>query len=143
MASKEQFLAHSDLKREEVDIEGLGMVVMRELSLGENMTAKRRHAALLEGVPEDERDNVLSLALVAMSLCNGVGPMFAEDEIGNATQALLGKSQRTIMALQEAFVRLNRGDAALKRAVGKSTEIPGEPSSSASPAISDTPPSGA
>ena len=137
MLTKEQFLAHSDLKREEVEIEGLGTVTMRELSLGENLTAKRRHAELLEGVPEDERDNVLSLALVAMSLCNGTGPLFAESEIGEGARALLGMSQRTVVALQEAFVRLHRGEAALERAVGKSTEIPSVSSSSDSLVISD------
>ena len=137
MLSKEQFLAHSDLRREEVEIEGLGTVTMRELSLGENLTAKRRHAALLEGVPADEHDNLLSLALVATSLCNGTGPLFAESEIADGARALLAKSQRTVMALQEAFVRLHRGEAALERAVGKSMEIPGGPSFSGSLAISD------
>lgn len=138
--NKEQFLGHSDLKRMEVEIDGLGAITMRELSVGESIDARRKHAALLDGVPEGERDTVLSLALIATSLCNGVGPMFAEPEIADATKSLLARSQRTIMRLQSAFVRLNGlGEGALETAVGNSTEIPSERSSSGSPVISDTP----
>lgn len=140
MLSKEQFLTHSDLKREEIEIDGLGTVTMRELSVGESIEAKRKHAGLLTDVPEGERDTVLSLALIATSLMNGAGPMFAEAEIEGATTALLAKSQRMVMRLQTAFVRLN--GLALEQAVGNSTEIPTESSSSGSLVISDTPRSG-
>ena len=139
MLSREDFAKDSDLKRVPVDIEG-GSVLMRELSVAETFEGRRRHVLLLEGVPEDERDFVLSLALIATTLCvEGGGPMFGPDEIGAGVAALRAKSTKTIKTLQAAFARLNgASEEAIKEAVGKSTEIPSVTSSSGSPVISDT-----
>lgn len=137
MLSRDEFSKDTDLKREEVAIEG-GSVLMRELSVAEQFEAKRRFEPLLQGVPDDERDVVLSLALIATTLCvDGGGPMFASDEIAKAVAILRGKAARTLRALQISFARINGAtEVALEEAVGKSTEIPSVSSSSGSPVIS-------
>lgn len=131
MLTREQFLEDKDLKRETVEVEGLGEVRMRELSVGERM----RYTDLYE----DEVD--VSLALIAASLCNpDDAPMFAESEIDEAVKLLKTKAQRTIEALQAAFLRMSGlSQEDIKEAVGNSTEILSDGGSSESPGISDTP----
>lgn len=141
MLSKEQFLTESGLRREVVEVEGLGEVKMRELSVGERMEWEKKHEAT-EG---EDRDVVTSLALVAVSLCNDDGsPMFSEDEIHQAVEALKAKPERVVEQLQRAFLRISGlTDEAVEQAVGNSIEIPSEPPSTDSPGISDTQPSNA
>ena len=143
MLSKQEFLKDSDLRREGVVVEDLGPVLMRELSVGERMDWRRKYTMQLDDaeVDDDERDTLLSLALVAVSLCEPNGsPMFGDDEIEEAVELLKGKSQRTVDTLQQAFLRISGlTDEAVEHAVGNSIEIPSEPSSSDSPGISDTP----
>jgi hypothetical protein len=145
MLTREQFLEDSDLQRKPVDVPGLGTVVLREMSVGERLDFRKKWLAQTNGAGDDERDTVLSLALVAASLCAPDGsPMFAEDEIHEAVAVLKRKSQRTVETLQRAFIGINGlTDEEVEAAVGKSTEIPSATSSSGSPGISDTPTSGA
>lgn len=140
MLSREEFLKDTDLKRVEVEVDG-GTVVMREMSVGERVSARRRHASLVEGLPSDEAEFTLSLALIAESICDSDGsPMFDAGTIPAAAEAIGRKSQATFEALQEAFARLNGvDDAEIEAAVGNSTEIPSASSSTGSPVISDTP----
>jgi hypothetical protein len=122
MLSREQFLKDGDLKRDTVSVEGLGDVRMRELSVGERM----RYTALYEG--HADRDTLVSLALVAASLCNpDDSSMFAASEVDDAVEMLKGKAQRTIEALQGAFLRMSGlSHEAVSEAVGNSTEIPSD-----------------
>jgi hypothetical protein len=146
MLTREQFLAESDLQRKPVDVPGFGTVVLREMSVGERLDFRRKWLAQTNGAGGgDERDTVLSLALVAASLCVPDGsPMFADDEIHEAVAVLRRKSQRTVETLQRAFIAINGlTDEEVEAAVGKSTEIPSATSSSGSPVISDSPASGA
>lgn len=135
MLNREQFLKDTDLQREAVAVEGLGEVLMRELSVGERLDLDRLF-------PEDmaDRDTAVSLGYVALSLCEPDGSqMFARDEILPAVELLKTKAQRTIEQLQKAFLRMNGlTEEAIKEAVGNSTEIPSGGGSSASPEISDT-----
>ena len=147
MLSKEQFLKDADLRRAPVELEGVGTIVMRELSVGERLGWRRKWLARLadEATDSDERDTLLSLALVAVSLCVDDGsPMFGDDDIEGAVELLKSKSQRTVETLQKAFLSMNGlDDAAVEEAVGNSSEITSEPSSSGLPVISDTQPSAA
>jgi len=133
MLTREQFLKNTDLRRETVDIEGLGAVRMRELSVGERIATAKKYA---DGGDEDRQ----ALAWIALSLCEpDDSPMFGEHEIEQAVDALGSKAIRTIEALQTAWLKLNGLTAdGIKEAVGNSTEIPSDDGSSASPEISDT-----
>lgn len=141
--SREDFLTDSDLTRREVEVEGLGTVLMRELTVGERLDWRKRLPAKLasDDVGEDELDHLLSLALVAVSLCvPGGGPMFEDGEVPEAVDLMKRKSQRTIETLQRAFLDLNGvTDEQVEQAVGNSTEITRASSSTGSPVISDTP----
>jgi len=138
MLSREEFLQDTDHRRETAHIDGLGTVLMRELSVGERLDLRKRCATM--DVDEDERELVTSLAYVAVSLCtDGGAPMFGLDGLGDGIEALRGKSERTVMALQEVFLRVCGMDTeAVERAVGNSMEIPSDSSCSDSLGISDT-----
>lgn len=135
MLTREQFLKDTDLKREAVEVDGLGEVLMRELSVGERLDVARLF-------PQDmvDRDTATSLGYVALSLCEPDGsPMFSRDEVLAAVDHLKAKAQRTIEQLQTAFLRMNGlSDEAVSEAVGNSIEIPSGGGSSDSPGISDT-----
>lgn len=131
MLTKEEFTAKDGLKRQAFEIDGLGTVNMRELSVAERV-------ALSEAAADDED---LAVRMVATSLCGPDGEsMFPRDELDDAIEVIQRKALRTIKALQKAFLEVCGMDqAAIEEAVGNSIEIPSEPSSSDSLGISDTP----
>lgn len=143
LLTKDQFLQAPEPKREEVEVYGLGRTLMREMMVNERQGWQRRHRARKGKGGEDvDADLDLSLAMIAASLCvDGGGPMFAENEIAGAVEALKAKSQRTVEELQKHFLKINGMDPeALKEEVGNSGEIPSDGSSTSSPGISDTRP---
>lgn len=143
MLSREEFLKETDLRHETVEVEGLGQVRMRQMSMGEKLDAPKRFKDLLADVPAEEHEVVLALVLVAASLCNpDDSPMFTNGDMADGLRALRAKSSAAVGKIQEAFLRLNQMNVdAVEQAAGKSTPTPSEPSSSGSPGLSATPPS--
>lgn len=139
MITREEFESDEDLRRMEVETPS-GTVLLRELSVGENLDMVRKYKHLADGVEGEERDFIMSLVVIAVGICGPDGTsMFGADEIEVAVAALKRKPQRTVEALQVAFVELNgTSEDQVLLDVGNSIEIPTESSSSDSPGISDT-----
>lgn len=132
MISKEEFVEATGLRNGTFDIPGIGQVNMRELSVADRLAVSEREMSDVE----------MSIVMVVMSLCGpDMKPMFGPDEIEAGVAVVKGKSKETVEALQLAFLSVSGlDDKALEEAVGNSIEIASEDSSSASPAISATPP---
>lgn len=132
MISKSEFVRSTGLKREEFEIEGLGTVNMRELSVAERLELTERY--------KDRHEYEQSLAMTALSVCEPDGSsMFGLDDLDEGVAVMKGKAHGIVEGLQRAFLRVNGLDeAAIEKAVGNSTEIPSVPSSTVSPGISDT-----
>lgn len=133
MLTRAEFLKTTDLKREAVEVDGLGTVLMREMSYGERL----KLAESMEGMKEEDQ----AVIFVAVALCEPDGsPMFGPDELDEAAEQIKAKPVRTIETLQAAFLRLNGiSQEAIEEAAGNSIAIRNGTGSSGSPETSDTP----
>lgn len=141
MLTREEFQrSRGDLKRETVEISGLGLVTMRELSVGERLDVLKRFEGIAEGCGEDEADMMQSLALVAVSLCDADGSSwYGLDDLAEGVAILRLKAPSTLRALQTKFLEMSGvGAQDIEAAVGNSIAIPSGIGSSGSPETSDT-----
>lgn len=132
MLSRSDFVSSTtDLKSETVEIEGMGSVMMRELSV------IQRKAVMAQVKDSDEE--VQAAALVAATLYDESGPWFTIATLFDGADVILGKSVRTVSALNRAFAKLHGvSDKDIEEAAGNSTAILSEAGSSGSQETSDT-----
>lgn len=116
--SKAQFMEKPKFPRETVAIEGIGELVLRELSVKEKMEIEKL-AEKRKDVTEDERAVYSNLALVASSVCEPDGePMFSREELPVGVETIKGFGERAVKALIEAYKQVNGGGQTPKEALG-------------------------
>jgi len=136
---KAALLRPPTLKRETVQVGPLGgEVVMRELTVGERLAARKR----LDGADmEDPEESTRAvLALVVSCLCNEDGtPMFPDEEWSEAVEGLMQQSNPAVEQLMAECLRIQgMGADSVKDAVKNSEASPSDSLSSGSPETSAT-----
>lgn len=116
--SKAQFMEKPQFPRSTHKIDGMGELVLRELSVKEKMDIEK-WAEPIKGQSKDEAGVFSVMALVAASICEPDGePMFTRDELPTGVETVKGYGERAVKLLIDAYKQVNGGAEEPKEALG-------------------------